>query len=88
MVGVRGKTKNKLSELFTFLLSASVRFMTRSSMIRSETSQLDCPSAPRGHSAVIKWQKLGTDSHTGRGMERGWQGEESRSQGQNVQEGN
>lgn len=81
-------TKIKLFEVFAFLLSASVRFMTRSSMIRSKTSQLDCPSAPRGHFSVINWQELGTDSHTERGMARGWQGEESRSQGQNVQEGN
>lgn len=46
-------TTNKLSELFTFLLSASVRFTTRSAMIRRETSQPDCPSAPRGHFTVI-----------------------------------
>lgn len=46
-------TTNNLSELFTFLLSASVRLTMRSSMIRRETTQLDGPSTRRGHSIGI-----------------------------------
>jgi hypothetical protein len=34
-------------------------------MIRSKTSQLNCPSAPRGHSTQISRQDLEADSHTG-----------------------
>lgn len=46
-------TTNNLSELFTFLLGASVRLTMRSSVIRRETTQLDGPSTRRGHSIGI-----------------------------------
>lgn len=46
-------TTNNLSELFTFLLGASVRLTMRSSVIRRETTQLDGPSTQRGHSIGI-----------------------------------
>lgn len=64
-------TNNNLSELVTFLLSASVRFSMaiRSSMIERETSQPDCHSAPRGHSTVRSSQDLEIDSHAKRSME-------------------
>lgn len=46
-------TNNNLSKLFTFLFRASVRFTARSSMIRREASQPDCPLAPRGRFTVM-----------------------------------
>lgn len=46
-------TTSCLSELFPFLLSASVRLTMRSSVIRRETTQLDGPITWRGHSIGI-----------------------------------